>query len=671
MSIQRKWITVIAGAWLTVALVAGLLSMKNLPLPVPDIKGNVIQSRTWNHYGYTVEIRTPSTTLQKSKTSVNGYFAFYHLPYSPLYQLIVRDTQNRIRYKTAIAFKSGTIPRTLPLIRLPISHADHSSSMALHLFSLMAGLLVLGFGFRVFHQCPNRQMAAIFLVMASAPASLNIIQCLQWIVAYGFDEIVGADFFPLAYIVFLMLGPAFLRFFSLFPKKQPWADRILPWIYFPSLSLIPVIASWMAFQNDEQFTYFWGCSFIQWMAIATALTVIFMILGIHVLIQSIRECDTLLVRQKLRFMLGGMTLGAGFFTLFFALPIIGYHWFTPFPGYYNLCASIAGLIIVSVFGIAIMYQKLIPVKQLISDSMAYFLATSIIVVLYGAAIVIGEYGLRNYFHHMGLLAVMTVVLAMIFAPLRNRLQLIVDRWFGKDPARFEQALKEANANTVMAQRQADRAGRLAALGTVAAGLAHELKNPLSALLSMTRLLKTHIDDPDFRREFLDIVPRQVERMNDLIKSLLDFSRPKPPCLSSVNLHAVAQEMLLLTSSRMKKQHIETDLRVPDTLTIQADETLIAQVVLNLVLNALDAMPEGGTLTIAGAQEPESVIFRIEDTGIGIDKDALERIFDPFYTTKHDGTGLGLATTWRILKEHNATVTVESELGKGTTFRLVF
>jgi signal transduction histidine kinase len=427
-----------------------------------------------------------------------------------------------------------------------------------------------------------------------------------------------------------------------------------------------------------------------------------------------------------------------------------------------------------VFSYAIIRQKLLDTGKLLNQGITYFLATTLIVLFYGACIVIAQQLLRTQLTNMWVLGITVILVPYGFIPLKDALQNQVNRWMRREPHRYRdallqlakelplyvdpasieariqetlrktvgidsgiimeektlrirrdwvlvlamktahetvgqlclgpkddgekydtqdialfeavagqaaialhnatliQALKTAHQRELQSQKQSSHAQRLASLGTISAGLAHELKNPLSALLTMTKLLKDRFQDEEFRHEFMDIVPRQVERMNDLIKSLLTFAKPQELRMQLLVLNQLLLEVLKLTAALCRSKQIEVDLSVPDSCQITGDENQLIQVFLNLILNAVEAMPQGGTLTITAKTATDGRMeLTFSDTGQGICNEHLNRIFDPFYTTKPEGTGLGLATSWQILKAHNAEIRVQSEEGKGTVFKIQF
>ncbi|MCL4692512.1 MAG: GAF domain-containing protein [Candidatus Hydrogenedentes bacterium] len=235
------------------------------------------------------------------------------------------------------------------------------------------------------------------------------------------------------------------------------------------------------------------------------------------------------------------------------------------------------------------------------------------------------------------------------------------------------------------EQNVQRAHRLSSVGTLAAGMAHEIKNPLVSIKTFSQLLLERYDDPDFRNTFTDIVPHEVERIDSIVTRLLHFARPRPASFAHHNLRAIIEEVLVLVENQMRKGNItvETDFPGPE-VGVYGDEQLLHQVFLNLVLNAIDAMKDMGTgakLVIRAeygrmvlrrnGHEPQPdadcVKVSLSDSGVGISSESLERIFTPFYTTKDDGTGLGLAVVHGIVTEHGGSIYVESDPGEGSTF----
>jgi two-component system nitrogen regulation sensor histidine kinase GlnL len=227
-----------------------------------------------------------------------------------------------------------------------------------------------------------------------------------------------------------------------------------------------------------------------------------------------------------------------------------------------------------------------------------------------------------------------------------------------------------------------RADRLALVGTLAAGLAHEIRNPLGGIKGAAQLLRRSIDGDAAVRDFTDIMIREVDRVNQLIEQLLDLSRPAQLSLAPVNIHEILEEVVLLESQTLGDREISIRKRFDPSLPpIRGDRAQLIQVFLNLVKNAFQAMERGGALTLTTRLEtdyhvhaqgvgPNRLIWvDIADEGGGIREEDLPHIFSPFFTTKASGTGLGLATCYRIVKEHGGTIRVESAEGKGSTFKV--
>jgi two-component system nitrogen regulation sensor histidine kinase GlnL len=227
-----------------------------------------------------------------------------------------------------------------------------------------------------------------------------------------------------------------------------------------------------------------------------------------------------------------------------------------------------------------------------------------------------------------------------------------------------------------------RADRLVLIGTLAAGLAHEIRNPLGGIKGAAQLLRRSSDNNSSVREFTDIMIREVDRVDQLIEQLLDLSRPAQLTLAPVNIHEILEDVLLLEAQTVSGREIHIRKRFDPSLPpIRGDRAQLSQVFLNLVKNAFQAMERGGALTIITRVEtdyhirgqgmgPNRFIWvDLADEGGGIREEDLAHIFSPFFTTKINGTGLGLATCYRIIKEHGGTIRVESTEGKGSTFKV--
>jgi signal transduction histidine kinase len=285
---------------------------------------------------------------------------------------------------------------------------------------------------------------------------------------------------------------------------------------------------------------------------------------------------------------------------------------------------------------------------------------------------------------------------------------------------YLESLESANKQLKQAQEELIRTEKLASIGRFAAGVAHEVGNPLGAILGYTSILEKERMDPEESKDYLKRIEKEIERINRIVRELLDFSRPSKFEIREIEINRVIESTLSLLSYQKNFKNIETQLDLERNLPmVKGDESQLSQVFINIILNAIDAMPNGGVLTIRTGThlvenldtarlqriyprrrksdptesdyyhmrktDPLAVLFkkfsegdrlvqiRISDTGTGIKKEDLENIFDPFFTTKapDKGTGLGLSISLRIVESLGGEIKVESEVGKGTTFEVYF
>jgi signal transduction histidine kinase len=218
-----------------------------------------------------------------------------------------------------------------------------------------------------------------------------------------------------------------------------------------------------------------------------------------------------------------------------------------------------------------------------------------------------------------------------------------------------------------------RSERLSAIGTLAAGLAHEIRNPLVSIRTFTQLLPERLDDEEFRSRFLDLTLAEVDRICALVNELLSFARPTPAMLEPVDLAGCVERLCLLLASQARNRGVTLELAgaMDRDAVVLADEDQLKQVVMNVVLNAVQACVEGGRVRVS-CYATETVDGRmgcveVVDDGCGIAAQDLGRVFDPFYTTRSEGTGLGLAVAHRIVSSHGGTIDVSSRPGRGSTF----
>ena len=237
-------------------------------------------------------------------------------------------------------------------------------------------------------------------------------------------------------------------------------------------------------------------------------------------------------------------------------------------------------------------------------------------------------------------------------------------------------LTDANRAVAEARESLLRSEKLATVGRLAAGLAHEVGNPLGAVEGYVALARTRLPSdphPDLV-DALDRIDAAAQRIDRIVRDLLDFARPTPPLLAPVDLSAAVDASLRLARVQARFKHVDVDLELsPGLPLVLADEHHLSQVMLNLLLNAGDAMGGAGRVLLSGRAEGEHVILQVQDSGPGIAEADVPRVFDPFFTTKDpgDGTGLGLAISHRIMESFGGEIAVRNAQGGGAVFELRF
>jgi PAS domain S-box-containing protein len=222
------------------------------------------------------------------------------------------------------------------------------------------------------------------------------------------------------------------------------------------------------------------------------------------------------------------------------------------------------------------------------------------------------------------------------------------------------------------ERQLIASGRLVSLGELTASMAHEFNNPLGIVLGFTQDLLGDMEPSAPNYKFIQIIDEEAKRCQKVVQDLLDFASPRSADFIRTDVNEVMKRTLDMVSSRLSKQKVEAIMQTaPDLPSVHADPQQLQQLLANLCLNALDAMPDGGKLMIAAEiQAPERLKITVSDTGFGMDAGTLDRIFQPFFTAKkRKGLGLGLPVCEQIIKAHGGSIEVQSLPNKGATFRV--
>jgi len=243
---------------------------------------------------------------------------------------------------------------------------------------------------------------------------------------------------------------------------------------------------------------------------------------------------------------------------------------------------------------------------------------------------------------------------------------------------LERQVEERTEALRAAQAQLIQTEKLASLGQLSASIAHEINNPLAGILTFSKLLVRNLEeggDPATSRDLLlknlRLIERETDRCRGIVRNLLDFARQRPLVLADVDVKKALEEALTLLNHKIEMQQIVLEKKIGTDALVSADFGQLRQAFVNILLNACDAMPEGGRLTVSTGILPDGkrVEIAFTDTGPGIAPENLNRIFDPFFTTKEMGTGLGLSVVYGIVQKHGGEMKAESRPGVGTTMRI--
>ena len=296
------------------------------------------------------------------------------------------------------------------------------------------------------------------------------------------------------------------------------------------------------------------------------------------------------------------------------------------------------------------------------------LAAGLAAVLYLPHIVMGWHGFPSYqFNQYA-----EVVLFFVFGGLTGALADQQRRQKEK-VQETAQRLSQAYAELQVSFESLRRAERLSALGRLSAGLAHELRNPLSAIEGAFEIIVRPELDPERREEFVALIKKELARLNAMLNHFLEFARPQTPRRRPTAVRELMQEICKLTSDSISAKGVTVRCREADfpVTMVSLDPEQIKEAMLNMVINASEAMPAGGTIELSAAREADAIAINMKDEGVGVPEDHLPHIFDPFYTTKPNGTGLGLSIAHQIMEQHGGRIEVDRNPDGGMTFSLFF
>jgi len=363
-------------------------------------------------------------------------------------------------------------------------------------------------------------------------------------------------------------------------------------------------------------------------------------------------------KNQLKYMLIGIVsgyfCGSSNYLLFLGIPL---------PPYLN---GLAILLVIS-FVYAIVAHNLLDINVIFRKTIIYSVLATVITMLYFGIVLICENVFRIYcgYKSFPLSFFVLIFFLLLFQPLKNHIQKIIDKYF------FRGSIAQIDEENVKLRDELQKTEKLKAVATLAAGMAHEIKNPLTSIKTFTEYIDKKKDDPEFMKKYKQIVSGEVDRIDRTVKQLLEFSKPSDLRLKNTDINLLLEETLSLLSNDFLKRNIRIVRRYAPLPAISVDPTQMKQVFLNLLLNAIDSMTNSGDLTVkTGIKKRDRISIEIKDTGMGIDKEDLKHIFDPFFSKKNGGTGLGLSVVHGIIEKHGGKIEVESHCGEGTSFSVV-
>ncbi|MBF0522836.1 MAG: hypothetical protein HQL24_07265 [Candidatus Omnitrophica bacterium] len=317
-----------------------------------------------------------------------------------------------------------------------------------------------------------------------------------------------------------------------------------------------------------------------------------------------------------------------------------------------------------VAGYSIIRYEFLDIKVVLKKGVVYsVLATAITAVYFILVLLLGKFfqgvvGYESFFINL----IVVFIIAVLFNPLRDAIQHFLDKRF------FEGTLESLAFERRRLQQELYHKEKLAYVGQLASSVAHEIRNPLTAIQTFIEYLPKKYEDKEFREKFEQIVPREIGRIQGVVNNLLDLAKPKNLLLSKTDIPVLIDLTLELLADQIALKNIQVKKEYSNKgVSVEVDDAQMKQVFLNLFLNSIQAMSDGGILSLRTTLHGGRFTIFIEDTGCGMSESQLKSLFTPFETTKETGVGLGLVITQEIIKAHGGTIAVESKLGQGTRF----
>ncbi|MFH1824412.1 MAG: ATP-binding protein [Candidatus Firestonebacteria bacterium] len=523
---------------------------------------------------------------------------------------------------------------------------------------LISSFLMLFFGIFVLKRNPKSVLTIAFLSIC--------LSCVIWMFIYFLaynlnNEMLITLLFRIAYcgITFISISTLFYTtcFFNIYKKL----NRIA--LIYGLIACFFILKTNLLIKGIRR--YFWGYYPIAgaYHPIYLLIFIILLLLSFYLIISSFKtfHLDPLKKNQT-KYILVAYIIFC--FAVFDFLPNYGVEFYP--------IGFIPAILFLAIIAYAIAKHHLMDVNIVIRRSLVYSILITIFTIIYLSTVILAEKFFQGIFGYSSVLIsiISSSIIALLFIPLKNKLQSLIDTILLGKP--FEKITEE---NELLRQELL-HTEKLKTIATFASGMAHEIKNPLTAIKTFTEYLPKKNDDKEFLDKFSKIVGSEVEKIDDLVHQLLDYSKPSPLQLKKTDIHSLIDNTLELLNNQFIKYNIKInkDYTLDATCsTLMVDPNQMKQVFLNLFLNAVEAMDTSGILTVKTSLSTKSFIrgkkveVRIVDTGPGIAEKDISHIFEPFYTTKDKGTGLGLSIVHSIIKRHNGHIYVESKIREGASF----
>lgn len=527
-----------------------------------------------------------------------------------------------------------------------------------HIPQLIVGVYILYLGLFVFTKNPRSATHRSFLWIAAATA----FWLVPYMLAYKASDPVAYQILRFSYS-FIIFIPAALYHFCALIVQEKTEDKYVKLSY---LSVFPfLILLWTSdlIIQKELYHYVWGNypKAGQWHPFFLLFFVITQLRVNYLLIMKFvrfSKADDKEGRDKIFLLL----VGSFIFNLasFDFLPN------------YGIDIHPAGFIFAGVFAscmtVAIMTQQLLDFKKMVKRTavysvVAFLLSCSYVVFIFLVTAAI----LRSSYSYEFLVANLLVIslVVLFLKPFEMFLNRRLDKRF------FKGTIFEISEQKEKLESDLERSERLKTVGILAAGMAHEIKNPITAIQTFANYLPERYEDPEFREKFQRIVTQETSRIRDIVTNLLLFSKPQEPHPRPTDLSIILKDTLELLNAEFLSHKIKISHNLNNPLPkVLADPEQMKQVFLNIILNAIDAMKEsGGELKVLATVTPKELEIHIKDTGPGILSEKLPYIFDPFFTDKESGTGLGLAIAHSIMEKHKGKIVATSEFPQGASFKV--